>query len=138
MTIQPSVVIWTVICFLLLVLILDRLLFRPVLALLDKRRERLDAAREKKARTERLAAERAETRERERTAALAREKKRQSDELERVRADGRARLEAADLERIRRTDGYRTSAEADCAQLLALLSQRADELAVSFAESLTK
>ena len=138
MTIQVSVVIWTVICFLLLVLILDRLLFRPVLALMDRRRERIDAAREKQAEYERLAAERAAEREQARADALARQKKRLRDELERTRADGRARLEAANLERARRTEGYRIQAEHDCARLLEMLSERADALAVSFAESLTK
>lgn len=138
MTIQVSVVLWTVICFLLLVLVLDRLLFRPVLALLDRRQERIDAARKKQAEYERLAAEQAARLERERAEAAALRKKQLDQALERTRADGRARLEAANLERVRRTDGHRVQAERDCARLLALLSQRADELAVSFAESLTK
>lgn len=138
MTIQVSVVLWTVICFLLLVLILDRLLFRPVLSLMDRRRERISAAQKKRAEYERLAAEQAARREKERADAAAQRKKQLSDELERTRADGRARVEAANLERARRTDGYRVQAERDCARLLELLSERADALAVSFAESLTK
>ena len=60
MTIQASVVIWTVICFLLLVLILDRLLFRPVLELVDRRRECVRNAEKKKAEYDRVAEEYAE------------------------------------------------------------------------------
>lgn len=138
MTIQASVVIWTVICFLLLVLILDRLLFRPVLELVDRRRERVRNAEKKKAEYDRVAEEYAEKRERERAAATERRKKRVSDEIERIRAEGKSRLETANEDRLRHVDRYRVKAEADCAELLAALSERADDLAVSFAESLTK
>ena len=48
MTIQPSVLIWSVVCFCLLALVLDRLLFRPLLSVMDKRQEKIDAARAKK------------------------------------------------------------------------------------------
>ena len=138
MTIQPSVVIWTVICFLALVLILDRLLFRPVLQVLDRRRERIRAAEAKKAEYERLTAEREARREQARADALIARKKQLSDELERVRAEGRMRVEAANEERVRRVDRYRVQTEADCARLLEMLSEQADGLAVSLAESLTK
>lgn len=40
MTIQPSVLIWTIINFCLFMLVADRLLFRPILAFMDKRREK--------------------------------------------------------------------------------------------------
>ena len=138
MTIQPSVVIWTVICFLALVLILDRLLFRPVLQVLDRRRERIRAAEAKKAEYERLTAEREARREQARADALIARKKQLGDELERVRAEGRMRVEAANEERVRRVDRYRVQTEADCARLLEMLSEQADGLAVSRAESLTK
>ena len=48
MTVQVSVTIWTILCFLALMLILDRLLFRPLLSFMDKRREKIDRAREDK------------------------------------------------------------------------------------------
>ena len=47
MSIQPSVVVWTVICFLLLTVILKNLLFTPVLKMLDSRKEKIDAADKK-------------------------------------------------------------------------------------------
>lgn len=47
MNIQPSVIIWTVICFLLLMVILKNLLFKPVLTILDKRKEKIASAEQK-------------------------------------------------------------------------------------------
>lgn len=54
MTIQPSILIWTLICFAVLMLVLDRLLFRPMLSFMDKRNEKIAAARKKKSENERL------------------------------------------------------------------------------------
>lgn len=54
MTIQPSILIWTLICFAVLMLVLDRLLFRPMLSFMDKRNEKIAAARQKKSENERL------------------------------------------------------------------------------------
>ena len=49
MNIQVSVVLWTIICFVLLMLILHNLLFKPVLKVLDARREKIVNAAAKKA-----------------------------------------------------------------------------------------
>ena len=67
MTIEPSLIVWTVLCFLALVLILKKLLFQPMLTFMDARNAKIEAARKAKedARTEyeaearRLADERA-------------------------------------------------------------------------------
>lgn len=47
MSIQPSVIVWTVICFVLLMVILKNLLFTPVLKILDSRKEKIEAADKK-------------------------------------------------------------------------------------------
>ncbi len=47
LSIQISVILWTVICFILLMVILRNLLFKPLLACMDKRNERIAAATEK-------------------------------------------------------------------------------------------
>ena len=39
MTIEPSLIVWTVLCFLALVLILKKLLFQPMLTFMDARTE---------------------------------------------------------------------------------------------------
>ena len=57
MSIQISVVIWTVICFLLLMLILHNWLFKPVLEIMEKRRIRIEKAKEKQLEAQRLTVE---------------------------------------------------------------------------------
>lgn len=57
MNIQPSVIIWTVICFLLLMVILKNLLFKPVLTVLDKRKEKIASAEQKLRDIESISAE---------------------------------------------------------------------------------
>ena len=57
MSIQPSVLVWTVICFVLLMLILKNLLFAPVLKVLDSRKEKIGAADKKLRDIEEITAE---------------------------------------------------------------------------------
>ncbi len=57
MTIQLPILLWTVITFCLAMVILNRLLFRPMLAMMDKRQEKIDRANAKKAEIERRMAE---------------------------------------------------------------------------------
>lgn len=57
MNIQPSVIVWTVICFLLLMVILKNLLFKPVLEVLDKRKDKIDSAERKLRDIESISAE---------------------------------------------------------------------------------
>ena len=45
MSIQPSVLIWTIICLVLLMLVLSKLLFKPLLAVMDARRDKIERAR---------------------------------------------------------------------------------------------
>ena len=73
MTIQPSIMVWTVICFLLLTVILKNLLFTPVLKVMDSRREKTVAAKEKKENIEKLIQENTERVEKEK--ALSAERK---------------------------------------------------------------
>lgn len=47
MNIQLSVLLWTIICFCLAMLILNKLLFKPLLQVMDARQERIDRARGK-------------------------------------------------------------------------------------------
>ena len=54
MTIEPSLIVWTVLCFFALMLILKKLLFQPMLTFMDARNAKIEAARKAKedARTE--------------------------------------------------------------------------------------
>ena len=57
MNIQPSVIVWTVICFLLLMVILKNLLFTPILRMLDSRKAKIEAADKKLKDIERITLE---------------------------------------------------------------------------------
>ncbi len=57
MTIQPSILLWTLICFSLMMLVLNRLLFRPMLSFMDARNEKIAAATRKKEAHDRALAE---------------------------------------------------------------------------------
>ncbi len=138
MTIQASVVIWTVLCFILLVLILNNLLFKPVLEIMDRRKARIENAAKKQAEYDRMAQEHEALLAQARREELEKQKKQVNEELDRIRTDGRAQLMAANEARLHRVVDYRYQAQAECIDLLATLSEHADELAVSFAESLTR
>ena len=57
MTIQLSVLIWTIITFCLFFLVINRLLLKPMLAFMDQRKERIDRAAEKDVEYKRALAE---------------------------------------------------------------------------------
>ena len=136
MTIQPSVIIWTVICFFVFMLVVDRLLFRPVLGMMHRRQKKIEyAAAERKVievrkseeNQKRLKAlENARQQERDRAAetvadAKAAAGKRVSDETARLQtelAEGRVQLEK------------------EKEQLDGLFDERLESLAAAFAERL--
>ena len=138
MTVQISITLWTIICFVLLMIILHNLLFKPVLRVMDARREKIENAAAKKAEWERT--------EQEHTAMLADKKakfvsERQQqirEEIETIHQDSKKSVELAKEARLRLVDNYRAHAEAEQAALLHRLSGNAAELAPVFADRLTK
>lgn len=135
MTIQLSVTLWTLLCFLALILILNNLLFKPVLRVMDARRARIGAAKDKAAEYARIRAQN----EQERKEALdARERARQKQLVERVdalRQESREAVDAARTERLAALDRFREKTEAEREEILATLSAHSEELAAAFARS---
>lgn len=137
MTVQPSVTVWTILCFLALMLILERLLFRPVLSLLDKRREKIGQAKEEK---ERVAREREEEIARLRDEHEKTEKgllRAASDELERIRRENERRVAEKRAENEARLAEERGSLAEESARILKTAAERSDELAAAFVERLS-
>ena len=99
MTIEPSLIVWTVLCFLALVLILKKLLFQPMLTFMDARNAKIEAAR--KAKEQAHAEYEAEMRR------LAEERAAQAAQL---RLSGAAALESAHEELLHRTAEKRAEA----------------------------
>ena len=95
MSIQISVIIWTVICFLLLMLILKNWLFKPVLEVMEKRQARIDKAKEKQLEIERHIVEHEKVL-REQKIAFEKEQKLKADEeIESIQLHSKKRVEAA-------------------------------------------
>ncbi|MBR6109374.1 MAG: hypothetical protein IKQ36_06515 [Clostridia bacterium] len=136
--IQPSLIIWTVICFGLLMLVLDRLLFRPLLKLMDERKERAESAR-------RMAGQaKVELEARESELALSREAERQrllkeaSEKAEAFRRDSEAELRALSRELEERVARNREEAAKLTDEALADVSASLDGFASDYAQMLTK
>ncbi len=138
MTIQLSVVLWTVICFVLLMLILHNLLFKPVLRVLDARREKIENAAAKKAEWKKAEQEHAAMLA-EREEQFISERQRQiREEIDAIRQNSKKSVELAKEARLRLVDDYRAHTEAEQAALLHRLSGNAAELAAAFADRVTK
>ena len=102
MTVQISVTVWTILCFLALMFILDRLLFRPMLAVMDKRQQKIDAARRLREDDQRKREEILRAREEERLAAEKRAVADDAAALEAARQESASRIaeKKADYERL--------------------------------------
>ena len=138
MTIQLSVSIWTIICFILLMLILHHLLFQPVLQVMDARKARIQNAAVKKAEQEKLASEYASMLLQKKAALYEAQQKQMKDEIEAIRVESKKAVEAAKEERLREVEHYRAKAEVEYAEILDTLSVHTTQLAAAFANSLIK
>ena len=132
MTIQPSVTIWTILCFLALMWILDRLLFRPLLTFMDQRRDKIDGARAAKETVLREREGEIARREEDRLAAEKRAMQEASDALDRVRAEN-ARLlaEKKAKNEVHLAQERETLAE-ESDRILAAAEPRMEELITAF------
>ena len=95
MNIQPSVIVWTVICFLLLTVILKNLLFEPVLKIIDGRHEKTASAKEKKKNIEKLVSEHKLQLEKEKLLSEEKNRKLAKQRLEQIHLQSKKEIEAA-------------------------------------------
>ena len=135
MTIQLSVSVWTVICFVLLMLILHNLLFKPVLKVMDERNERISKASQKKFRLQEEERKR-EVELSEKKAEFISERKKQI--INEIGAKSRQEVVLASKERVSEVDAYHHKADERRAEILSELSSYSNELAVRFADSLLR
>ena len=136
MSIQISVVIWTVICFLLLMLILHNWLFKPVLEVMEKRRSRIEKAKEKQLEVQRLTAEH-ELKLAEQKKAFEKEQKANADmEIERIQADSKKSVENARVVRLNTYETYREECAKEYSKILATAETSTKQIAEIFAERL--
>lgn len=134
MTIQLPIVLWTFICFLLMMLVLDKLLFKPVLQLLDSRKEKIAAANKKKELEQQLIEEHNEK------VALAKkqaELKKENyirNELEAIRLQNKNDIENAKAARLESAALYKDSTEKEKQAVIDYFNENKDEITKAFAD----
>lgn len=136
MNIQISVIIWTVICFFLLVVILKNLLFKPVLAILDERKRKLTSAREKKAENERIAAEQIHRLEERREAFKAEAEAKIRAELAETQETEKKQLKEAHKQSLEDIKTYSEQMEKDHERILATVTPKMEKVAEIFAQKI--
>lgn len=134
MNLQPSVIIWTVICFLLMMLVLDRLLFRPVLKILDERQRQLEEAQRKKEACEKLAEEQRKHLKEQQEEAARTQNARLLVSLEELQAKEKTALKDAHRECLARIDVYREQREKELEEILHAVNPKIAQVAELFAE----
>lgn len=138
MTIQLSVVIWTIINFILLMLILHFLLYRPVLKVMDERKKRIASAKEKKEAIDKLESEYESMLVEEEKAFLEAQQKEIEEEIETIRLETKKAVEEAREERLQLVDDYREQTKIQQEEILKFLHSKSGELAALFADSIIK
>ena len=138
MTVQISITLWTIICFVLLMVILHNLLFKPVLRVMDARREKIENATAKKAEWERTEQEHAAMLAEMEEKAAAENQRLIKENVESIRHESKKAVEIAKDARMRLVDEYRSYVEKEHAAILVALGEHKAELAAVFAEKLTK
>ncbi|MCQ2405869.1 MAG: ATP synthase F0 subunit B [Oscillospiraceae bacterium] len=136
MTVQPSITIWTIICFLALFFILKKLLFIPMLELMDKREAKIKEAEEAK----KNALEAIERQKAERKAALAEEKLRLHEETEAradaIRMEGKELLEKTKAEGLAALESFQNEIGREYVRDLGTMRSSVKEISVRFLDSL--
>ena len=136
MSIQISVVIWTVICFLLLMLILKNWLFKPVLEVMDKRRSRIEKAKEKQLEAECLAIEHKKMLQEKKIAFEKEQKAKTVAEIEEIQIHSKKRVEAARSMRLSTYETYREECAKEHSRILSTAENSTKQIAEIFADRL--
>ncbi len=135
MTIQPNVLIWTVLCFCAFMLILWRLLLKPLLAFMDAREERIRHAKSLDKSAERAA--RAALREQERQEALHRLGEERQKAARTLREQAAAEQAALALDHQRELKERREALEAEASALVPELATSLKAHVEAFTDKLT-
>lgn len=133
MTIQISIAIWTVICFILLMIILRNFLFKPVLKVLDDRKQRLENARLKEKEQIRKAEENKALILKQQAEYAQKKEQMAKEAAENLNAQGKLQIEEAQKKRISDVDKYRASMDESYKQIISTASVEMNKVAEIFA-----
>ena len=136
MNIQISVVIWTVICFALLMVILRNLLFKPLLKVMDERSVRLENARKKKSEIDEAIREQEEKLCQQQTDYLEKQKKEISERLASIQKKKKNAVIEARRKSLSDVKAYRKSMDAEREKTVSDVSANAKSIAEAFARQI--
>ena len=136
MTIQPSIMVWTVICFLLLTVILKNLLFTPVLKVIDSRREKTEAAKEKKETIDKLILENELQTEKEKVLLEEKKRKQAKQKLEQIQLQGKKEIEAAQRQCLADVQKYRDGIVDEHDKIVDSVAPKMETAAALFAKNI--
>ena len=136
MTIQLPVLLWTVICFVLLMVILNRFLFRPMLAFMDRREERIRTAADTLRKREEARREAGEALTRFREEEAERTKRLSAQSVARAESDASALLADAVGEQKRQIESCRESLAREAEEIGSAANEKAEELAKAYLSAL--
>ena len=136
MNIQPSIMVWTVICFLLLMVVLKNFLFTPVLKVMDDRRERINSAKEKKENIEKLIQENEEQLEKQKVLASEKRRKEVKNKLEQIQLQGKKEIEAAQRQCLAGMQKYREDIIDEREKIVSSVAPKMETAAALFAKNI--
>ncbi len=136
MNIQPSVMVWTVICFLILTVILKKLLFTPVLEIMDSRREKIKAAAKKKEDIEKLVLEHKNQVEKEKALAKEKSRKETKQKLEQLQLQNKKEIEAAQRQCLADVQKYREGITDEHDKIVCSVAPKMETAAALFAKNI--
>ena len=136
MNIQPSIMVWTVICFLLLTVILKNLLFTPILKIMDSRREKTEAAKEKKEAIEKLILENKAQNEKEKALFEEKKRKQSKQKLEQIQLQGKKEIEVAQRQCLDDMQKYRAGIKEEHDKIVDSVAPKMETAAALFAKNI--
>ena len=136
MNIQPSVMVWTVICFLILTVILKNLLFTPLLKIMDSRREKIQAASKKKEDIEKCVLEHKNQAEKEKALAEEKARKETKQKLEQLQLQGKKEIETAQRQCIADVQKYREGIADEHYKIVYSFAPKMETAAALFAKNI--
>lgn len=136
MNIQPSVIVWTVICFLLLTVILKNLLFTPVLKMLDSRREKVENADKKLRDIENITAENERRLNEEKARAEAEGIALAKKKAQQIQSEGKKEIETARRKCLSDVEQYRNGITGECDKIVSCVAPEMETAAAIFAKNI--
>ena len=136
MSIQPSVIVWTVICFLLLMVILKNLLFTPVLKVLDSRKAKLEAAEKKLRDIESITAENERRLAAEKERAEAQSIAQAKEKIQQIQSHGKKEIENARRKCLSDIEEYRQGITGEYDKIVYSVAPKMETAAAIFAKNI--